>query len=213
MTISVKYPRTYHVPWSPGTQSDDRFLYDLSHFVGQDVVVTEKMDGENTSLYHDHLHARAVETLAKHPSRTFIRSLHARVAKDIPEGWRVCGENIAAVHSIEYEKLPSFFMVFSIWNEKNECLSWDETVEWCSLLDLQHVPVLYRGLWDETTMMTLHEKLDLSKQEGYVVRRSEKFSYENFGVFCAKWVRPKHVQTDEHWLNKPVKFNDFSERD
>lgn len=22
----VKYPKTYHVPWSPGTQSDDRFL-------------------------------------------------------------------------------------------------------------------------------------------------------------------------------------------
>ena len=212
MTISVKYPRTYHLPWSPGTQSDDRFLWDYNTFEGREVVVTEKMDGENTSLYRDHLHARSIQGLAQHPSRTFIRALHSQIQKDIPDGWRVCGENIAAVHSIQYEDLPSFFMVFSIWNEKNECLSWDETLEWCELLNLQHVPVLYRGLWDEELIKELHEKLDLSKNEGFVVRIADSFSYKDFLSHMAKWVRPKHVQTDEHWMNKTVVFNTFPER-
>ena len=28
----VKYPRTYHLPWSPGATKDDRTLPDVSHF-------------------------------------------------------------------------------------------------------------------------------------------------------------------------------------
>ena len=32
------------------------------------------------------------------------------------------------MHSIAYDALPAHFLVFSIWNERNECLSWDETV-------------------------------------------------------------------------------------
>ena len=56
----VKYPRTYHLPWS-SPSSDDRVASSLNHFVGQEVVVTEKLDGENTSLYNDYVHARSLE--------------------------------------------------------------------------------------------------------------------------------------------------------
>lgn len=211
MSEARKYPRTYHFPWSPGTQSDDRFLWDYSNFYGKEVVVTEKMDGENTSLYRDFIHARAL-AFTKHPSRTFMSALHDRVRRDIPDGWRVCGENIAAVHSIKYDDLESFFMVFSIWNEKNEALSWDETVEWCGLLDLQHVPVLWRGMWDEDRIKEISDGIDTTKQEGFVCRLASSFTYKDFAISAAKWVRAKHVQTDEHWLNKPVEFNGFSER-
>ena len=50
MSQKYKYPRTYHVPWSPGTTSDDRLLKSVDQFVGKRVVVTEKMDGENTTM-------------------------------------------------------------------------------------------------------------------------------------------------------------------
>ncbi len=46
-TSYVKYPRTHHLPWSPGIHADDRVLTDLSAFEGKMVVVTEKLDGEN----------------------------------------------------------------------------------------------------------------------------------------------------------------------
>jgi hypothetical protein len=42
----VKYPRTYHMPNSMGTD-DDKTLSDDSQFEDEDVVVTLKMDGEN----------------------------------------------------------------------------------------------------------------------------------------------------------------------
>jgi hypothetical protein len=46
MTEPVKYPRTWHLPWSESESSDDVWLTDTKHFEGKEVVVTEKLDGE-----------------------------------------------------------------------------------------------------------------------------------------------------------------------
>ena len=68
-TTRVRYPRTYHLPWSPGATDDDRVLPDVRHFEGQEVVVTAKMDGEQTTMYTDYLHARSIDW-SRHPSRS-----------------------------------------------------------------------------------------------------------------------------------------------
>lgn len=73
----MKYPRTPHLPWSPGASVDDVRLEGLDGFEGEEVVVTEKLDGENTTLYRDGLHARSMDS-AHHPSRTWVKALHAR---------------------------------------------------------------------------------------------------------------------------------------
>src|SRR5690554_4811700 len=108
-----KYPRTRHLPWSPGASHDDLVSREVESFVGQRIIVTEKMDGENTTLYRDHLHARSLDS-RHHPSRDWVKALHGRIAHEIPERWRVCGENLYARHSIGYEALPSYFMLFSV---------------------------------------------------------------------------------------------------
>ena len=50
----MKYPRTYHLPWSPGTTADDKKLsgdwFDM--YKGKEIVITEKLDGENTAINH-----------------------------------------------------------------------------------------------------------------------------------------------------------------
>jgi hypothetical protein len=206
-TTRVKYPRTFHLPWSPGATGDDRVMDDPgSAFGGVDVVLTEKLDGENTTFYRDYLHARSLE-YAAHPSRDRVVSLHAQLAHDIPEGWRICGENLYAVHSIEYDALPSHFLVFSVWNEKNECLSWDDTVLWANLLGLGTVPVLARGAWDEDRVRSF-DGLDRSRygrdREGYVIRVAGSFHYRAFRRSVAKYVRKDHVQTDDHWKSRAV---------
>lgn len=192
----VKYPRTPHLPWSPGATDNDRILKSCQHFEGRDVIVTEKMDGENTTLYRDGLHARSINGRA-HPSQDWIRALHGRVAHEIPEGWRVCGENLYARHSVVYDALESYFLVFSVWDNRNTALSWDQTVEWSQLLGLATVPVLWRGRWAEGTVKAL--TINAERQEGYVVRVTSEFGYQDFGQSLAKFVRPHHVQTDRHW--------------
>jgi len=49
MTESVykKYPRTRHAPWSRTIGDDDKVHTSMEQFHGKEVVVTEKMDGEN----------------------------------------------------------------------------------------------------------------------------------------------------------------------
>ena len=208
MERRVKYPRTLHLPWSPGATSDDKVLRGVSHFEGREVVVTEKMDGENCTIGRSYTHARSTSS-AHHESRSWVKGLQARIGAEIPEGWRLCGENLYALHSVGYDNLPSYFLLFSIWNEKNECLSWDETVEWASLLGLTTVPVLYQGTWDQAAVKAAWEGRSAhgGEGEGYVVRYAEGFRYENFAQSVAKFVRPHHVQTDDHWMKQAVVAN------
>ena len=202
MSYRTKYPRTPHLPWSPGVSDDDVRVVDLGHFEGREVVVTEKLDGENTTLYRDHLHARSLDS-AHHPSRTQVKRIHGRIAGEIPEGWRICGENMQARHSIQYLELLDYFYVFSIWTADNVALSWPETVAWCELLELPTVPVLKApGLWNADEVQAL--ELDTERQEGYVVRVTDGFAYDQFATHLAKWVRRAHVQSDQHWMHQEM---------
>lgn len=203
--MKIKYPRTYHLPWSRGRTDDDKVLKSVDHFIGKEIVVTEKIDGENTSLYRNCIHARSVDS-KDHESRHWVKQLHASIKYLIPEEWRLCGENAYALHSIKYKELPSYFLLFSTWNNKNICLSWDDTIQWAKLLGLETVPVLYRGIFDEQKIKECYTKISKfgGEQEGYVIRLADSFSYENFKYSTAKFVRKNHVQTDEFWTNRPV---------
>jgi hypothetical protein len=210
MSARFKYPRTPHLPWSRGATADDISLGDTARFEGHEVIITEKMDGENTTLYRDHVHARSVDS-AHHASRSWVKALQARVGPSIPPGFRVCGENLFAEHSIRYERLPSYFLVFSLWDADNRALSWDDTAAWASLLELSLVPVLHRGVWSEQRARAITASLDVRSQEGIVVRRATAFDYADLARNVAKWVRPNHVTTDEHWLSRPVVPNGLGE--
>lgn len=207
--MRVHYPRTPHLPWSPGATADDVRARDLSGLAGRHVIVTEKMDGENTTLYRDGLHARSLDS-AHHPSRAWVKALHSRVAAQIPEGWRICGENLFAEHSISYDALDGYFYGFSVWDGVR-CLDWPSTVSFLQELGIPTPRVLWAGTFDEKAIQK-QLKLDLSRQEGYVVRAAEGFSYTEFAGRVAKWVRPSHVQTDTHWMHAEVVPNRLGAR-
>lgn len=195
----VKYPRTPHLPWSPGITDDDRVMYDVDRFTGAEVVVTLKLDGENTSLYPNYLHARSLDYGA-HPSRSWVRRFHAERQYNIPQGWRIVGENLYAQHSLPYRDLESYFYGFSVWNEFNQCLGWDETLDWLSLLDIVPVPVLYEGIFSLDVLQQLERTLDFERDEGYVLRVRRDFSYGDFRNMVGKYVRPQHVKSEDHWF-------------
>ncbi len=205
MNISqrYKYPRTPHLSFSPGVGGDDIKLYSNKIFANCQVVLTEKLDGENTTFYPNYIHARSLDS-RHHPSRAWVKALQASMGHNIPSGWRICGENLYARHSIAYDNLKSYFYIFAIWNQDNYCLSWSETQEWAEIWDLELPPVMYQGLWDEAKIKAIGENLNRYKCEGYVVRNVEQFHYNDFANNMAKWVRSNHVQSDEHWMSQEV---------
>lgn len=208
MTQFFKYPRTYHLPWSKGLTSDDKLIPDkeLNIFEGKEVVVTEKMDGECTTLYNDYIHARSLDSRHNF-SRDWVKKMHSVIRFDIPYGWRFVGENLWAEHSIRYEdgSLNGYFYLFAIFNEKNILIDFDDMVDFAELLDLPLPKVLYRGLYDEKIIKNIANNLDTSLHEGYVLRLKGEITQSKDNDFLngvAKFVRANHVKSDDkHWLS------------
>jgi hypothetical protein len=95
-------------------------------------------------------------------------------------------------------------MAFMMWDERNYCLSWDESLEWFGLLGevlrdagvpqgLPHVPVLYDGVWDEAMIRGLYRPTyGGDPMEGLVVRLADRFHYADFRYNVGKYVRAEH---------------------
>lgn len=75
-----KYPRTPHLSFSPGVGEDDLKLNRHKIFANCQVVVTEKLDGENTTLYRNYIHARSLDS-RHHPSRAWVKALQASIGQ------------------------------------------------------------------------------------------------------------------------------------
>jgi ATP-dependent RNA circularization protein (DNA/RNA ligase family) len=199
----IKYPRTKHLPNSPGYTDDDERLADTIYFKDQPVIVTEKLDGENSTInFKGTFHARSIDSRHS-PWQTHLATEAARIASlGLPETYHICGENMYAKHSIEYDDLETFFYVFSIWDD-NYCLPWEHTLEWLQLLDLKHPPIFYEGIFDIDKIQKAFEDYRYSinnrEVEGYVVRRTHGFLINAFAENVCKYVRSNHVTTDKHW--------------
>ncbi|MFA6199127.1 MAG: RNA ligase family protein [Bacteroidales bacterium] len=203
-----KYPRTYHLPNSPGATSDDKVHQNVSFFEGKQIVITEKRDGENTTIYPDgYLHARSIDS-KNHPSRNYIKNVIVpKIQGNIDDKLRICGENLFAKHAIFYNDLVCYFEVFGIYSWAR-CLSWHETEELVDLLDLQLVPVLYKGLYTKNIINETIEQLDFNRQEGFVIRTEDSFEWDRLNYGCsaiAKYVRKGHVQEgSDHWQHSQI---------
>jgi hypothetical protein len=140
-----KYPSTPHLPWSPGLSRGDTRIENLEGFVGSRVIGTVKMDGESWTGYRDHMHARSLDC-RHHESRDWAKRFWNGFRWDIPERWRICAENLYAQHSIAYRALSSYLYGFSVWDDRNVRLAWDDCLDWFGMLGIDHVPIFYDGL-------------------------------------------------------------------
>lgn len=203
--MDMKYPRTFHHPLSPGMSNDDKRIETLDFIKNENVSITIKYDGENFTLLRNHLHARSLDS-DNHESRNYIKKMWGEIRHEIPENMRICGENLFAKHSIHYKGLSSYFYVFNIW-EGTKCLSIDDTKEICSMLNLNMVKEVYHGKFNEEINRNFFDiKIDENGDpiEGYVIRASKEFEYNEFNKYVCKYVRENHVQTDEHWKNLKI---------
>lgn len=180
-------------------------MHHIKHFlVGKEVVVTEKRDGENTTIYSDgYHHARSLDG-NRHPSQDWLKAFVAKFWWNMHPKHRLVGEYLYATHSIYYDNLKSFFELFSVWKD-DLCLSWDETLHIAEDLGLVTVPVIYRGIVYQDMKETLSVEFDAycsfhkREIEGYVIRLAGGYSLDNANQAIAKFVRKGHVANDKHW--------------
>lgn len=212
----MKYPRTAHLPSSPGGTRDDRRLPGLDSFVGRRLVATEKADGSNVCIDRDGCYARSHGHAPTHPSFDAFKAFHARVRGLIRPGIQVYGEWLYARHSIHYTALPGYFLAFGVrGTEEGAWASWQGVETWAEALGVPTVPVL--GFCEPDSVSVLERFLrdtadDATsqlggKREGFVLRWADGFSDADFDRAIGKYVRADHVTTDEHWRSQAVVRN------
>lgn len=200
--IPRKYPRTLHIPQSLSVTSDDKVHKNLDQFSGLDVVITEKMDGENTTIHCEGTHARSVDGRS-HNSRAWLKQYASGISHQLDPSERVCGEYVYARHSIAYDDLDTYFYGFA-WFIDDVLQPWDDMVQRFSQLGIQTVPVLYRGPFHAQLIDEVVSRMDLTRQEGFVIRYSGEIISDNFSSLVGKFVRNGHVQTDKHWMYSEI---------
>jgi hypothetical protein len=196
--IMKKYGRTFHLPISPGATSDDKVMLSQTGLMVDDLVITEKMDGENTTIHKTGSQARSPDS-RHHPSRDWLKAFASGISPYLTEDERIVGENLYARHSIAYDALPSFFLGFA-WIIGDEVQAWDQTLARFDELGIQPVPTLYRGPYRQGLFDDLAKTLDLGRQEGFVARVAGAFAEAAMPDRVGKYVRAGHVQSEVHWM-------------
>ena len=215
MSLSRKYGRTFHYPFSPGTTSDDRinpnYWADVSCI--KSIVHTEKLDGENTCLNQYGVFARSHAAPTRHPWANYLKERWHSLKNDLGD-LEIFGENLYAIHSIQYPKIEQHFYVFAI-RELDQWLSWDEVKFYAGVLDFLTVPELEVVIPQEQASFEANV-LSLVKapsrfgskdvasgedcsMEGVVSRNSTSYPVAAFKQHVFKYVRKNHVKTDVHW--------------
>ena len=125
------------------------------------------------------------------------------------------GENLYAVHSIEYHALEQDFFLFAI-RCRDVWLSWEEVKFYAALFDFPCVPEMKGPQPGNDEKAWQREFLALTTGsgafapwdtqtgkpctlEGVVTRNSEEFPVDEFAQNVFKFVRKNHVKTTEHW--------------
>lgn len=216
MSLSRKYGRTYHYPFSPGTTSDDRIAHQYWPAVQRmpNLVHTEKLDGENNCLSRLGVFARSHAAPTTSPWTAAIRERWHSLRHDLGE-LEIFGENLHAIHSIEYRRLEAHFYVFAV-RCLDVWLSWEEVKFYASAFDFPTVPEL-EATAPPTIEKDLRESIlhfasrestlgsvdvQTSKpctMEGIVTRAAAEYRVDDFAENVFKYVRKGHVKTDEHW--------------
>ena len=204
-----KYPRTLHLPHSSvDPKSDDKKLDDDLAFHGRYVIVTAKMDGENTTIYSDgFIHARSINSKS-HVSRDWVKNFAAQL--ELVDGDRICGENLFAQHTLAYENLRSYFYGFGLWRG-DECASWQSTSLFMDRVGIETVPIIFSGLYDVDTVMNAYnnwKKVSKDPVEGFVVRKGHSFLMDDFNINVAKYIDPQFkIKDTKHWFSKSLVKN------
>jgi hypothetical protein len=219
--IKLKAPRIYHLPWSEVLSADDKRIRHNNMFDGKDVVVTVKVDGSNISLYNDGtFHSKSIQSSRQHDSNDYLHRWWAnKLYTDnymlLHNKWpnlRLVGENMYMTHTINYNNLEDVFLLHSAWNGTT-CLSWEDTLNICFILNITPVPVLYKGIYDETKVKSFNT-LDRYRDdivEGYIVRNSDEYLYNDSNYNIAKFVSSRFViKDDKHWALNGIRRNNIS---
>ena len=209
LPLHAKYHSTPYWPWSPATGRSGDLHSSPSRFVGEFLVLTEKLDGSNTLLHAGRVYGRSVSAPSAGKWMAMVKKQHAWKVTE-PDVY-LYGEDIYGVHSIEYQPVSEHetFHAFSLRDGEGVFASFYDLEAYAKQRSIPVVPVLCRGrfrsvqeIQDFLTRADDEPSMLGGEREGIVLRLARGFPSAEFANNTCKSVRAGHVQTDEHWTRQ-----------
>jgi atypical dual specificity phosphatase len=211
----IKFPKIPHLFNLGGATRDDKICTpsDISKFIGQKVIIEEKIDGANVGISIDDNGC----ILVQNRSHFITSNYHAQfapldkwIAKHMSDLWEILtpnrhilfGEWVYATHSIPYDLLPGWFIAYDLYDKVNNTFM--SRIKLSILLNksnIPYVPVIFEDYIEsiESLKSYVTGKSKYSShavREGIVIR---VFDDENNLKFRAKIVRGDFLAGNERW--------------
>lgn len=223
MSDFFRFPHTPHIDWlGEGMPRDDKVLdeAEIASLLAQPLRVEEKLDGANLGIsIRDNGELRAqnrgqylLEPFAGQFSRlnSWLAQHRYALADHLSSDVIVFGEWCAARHSLDYDNLPDWFVVFDVYDRSAQkfwsCARRNALAE---TLGLAVVPTLYEGTATVDELKNLLSSASSQYREGTpegIVMRQDSAQW------CearAKLVRADFAQSiEEHWRSRAIEWND-----
>lgn len=222
------YPRTRHLPWKANAKRDDLIASEKEAkviFESDNVFVEEKIDAASVGItildeqpvIRNRNHILNKSFAAKTPAKMQFASIwnwfyeHQEMFKDLFElagPVTLYGEWMWAVHGLEYDKLPAYFIPYDLFDHTDMHYKHTAFARQClTNAGFATVPLLHQG------KVQSYEQLEalangpspfttLSPREGIYIKITDgKQIIQRF-----KMVRQDFIQ-GEHWSKKQIKRN------
>lgn len=222
MNSFFRFPHTPHIAWlGKGIPRDDKVLApdEVKELLSGSVLVEEKVDGANLGISLGDDDSLCLQNRGQYLSEPYLGQFSRltdwlaqhqwTLTEKLPPDVILFGEWCAAKHSLNYDGLPDWFMVFDVYDRREQKF-WNTARRnrLATELGLKSVQSLFEG---ETSPAELKILLENSSSryrtgppEGLVIRRES----ENWCENRAKLVRSEFIQTiGEHWRNRVIEWN------
>lgn len=225
MSDFFRFPHTPHLAWlGEGEPRGDKLLdpAEVTALLADDVLIEEKIDGANLGISrdgHGQIRVQNRGAYLEPPFRGQFSRLRqwlmprlSRFQTQLPEGVILFGEWCAARHSLPYERLPDWFLVFDIYNRKEKRFwSRERRQALVTRLGLAGVPLINEGHYSVDALTTLLQERSSAYRdgamEGLVIRQDS----HDWCKRRAKLVHPDFLlHMGEHWRLRPIEWNTLS---
>lgn len=222
-----RFPHTPHLAWlGVGSPRDDKVLSrnEAASLLAVPVVLEEKLDGANLGVSLDaagNLRLQNRGQYLRPPYHGQFARLatwlqgHADLLFDaLTPDLLVFGEWCAARHSLGYDRLPDWWLVFDVYDRKvGKFWSVERRNDLMAVHGLTTVPTLERGRFTLPELLALVSDRPSSFREGSLEGIVVRTEDQGWTAERAKLVRADFVQNiGEHWRARAIEWNQLARR-
>ncbi len=218
----IKFPRTKHLANLGAMARDDLLMdkTDIEIMLKSEVTVEEKVDGGNLGFRLGSDGKILVQNRSHYVSSSYhpqfkkldqwVENKKADLLSILTQGnYIIYGEWLYSKHSINYTKLPDYFIMFDLYDiDSNSFFSRDYIEKLISNTSITLVPLIYRGkatLDKLKSLVQTESKFYPGTIEGIYIRCFEPNS--NKLKLRGKIVRSDFICGDEHWTKGKQTLN------